>query len=210
MTKPKLVALLAAVLAALFGALFFGLFSGDSKDRAATPTAAAVGTGIRREAPEARKPALETPAPSAREDVGDAARVPAKLQTESKSTAADAGKTPAGWAAKYAKSNLAQLVAARDAMRIDLGNRSGPELKKMFASGSSKLVSETGKYQPTGADDEEIMALHVPDGGQATYRAALPRSQYPDLYALKDEIDWLTDAIAKKTAEAASKKPEAK
>lgn len=104
---------------------------------------------------------------------------------------------------------LVEMQIKRDAIQAELAERSTPILTQRFADNLTERVSDEKRYSYSTKDNEEILAVMMPvEGG--TYRTALPRAEYPELYELKDATLRLDKLVsAKEVAEymAKQKKP---
>jgi len=89
---------------------------------------------------------------------------------------------------------IAEMQAKRDAIHKELGERSTPILFQRLDDNLSEIVATGDSYSPADRDKDEIYALRRDPGGP-WYRAALSRSDYPELYELKDARTRLDDLI---------------
>jgi hypothetical protein len=83
---------------------------------------------------------------------------------------------------------LIEMKVKREAIQDTLGLRSQPIIMQRFKDGLSEHLSDEHTWSGGTSDSEraEIFGIQmVRDGG--TDRTVLPREQYPELYALKDE-----------------------
>jgi len=94
---------------------------------------------------------------------------------------------------------IAEMQAKRDALNKLLGELSQPILSQRFDDNLAETVATRGAYTATERDMTEIWAIRRAAGGeeQPWYRAALPRSDYPELYELKDAGIRLDKQIGK-------------
>ena len=99
------------------------------------------------------------------------------------------------------ESTIAEMQIKRDLIRESLDERSRPILFQRLDDNLSEIVATGDSYSPTDQDMEEISALRRAPGGP-WYRTALPRSDYPELYELKDAIKRLDKQVDRLRLEA--------
>jgi hypothetical protein len=80
-----------------------------------------------------------------------------------------------------------EIEAKVAAVQKALAEATGPLLEQRFADGRCTLVPEGQRPQGKSTDTAEIAALRTV-AGKGVYRAALPRSEYPELYQLRDTV----------------------
>src|SRR5439155_16266544 len=93
---------------------------------------------------------------------------------------------------KYAEASLATLRAQKKALLERLGELARPELEKHRNARKSEFVDEIWSSQ-AGEEDLIYWVVDAPEGSNdaGTHRVLLPKSEFPDLYAIKRETLWL-------------------
>ena len=179
--------------------------------------------GLERDDSAATRPSLPPTSPSEEPPVLDLAdsRVPA-LTLRPTEAEAPAETRPSEGAVTLAvdpadprtlpESTLEEMTLKVKAIRDLLGERSTPILNQRFESGLYEHVSDERKWS-SGDDPEavetQIYSIHM-GPGRGTDRVVLPRSEYPELYALKDEtlrLDALVRAEERKRMQQAAAAP---
>jgi len=96
------------------------------------------------------------------------------------------------WIAKFENAPPEVLKNEAIALGAELDRLAAPFLKERFDSGIAELVSTETEYRPTDEEMREVMGVRM-RSGRGTWRAVLPRNEFPELYEIKDKILWLHD-----------------
>lgn len=97
------------------------------------------------------------------------------------------------WSARYQHDSIADLMARRNSLRSDLFMLVQPEADKLTAAGRAEYLGQASTYSPPPEDYRYIRSVYVPGAGSTdeVRRVTLPEDEYPELYKLKREIEWL-------------------
>jgi hypothetical protein len=89
------------------------------------------------------------------------------------------------------------LIAQRDALRSDLFKALQPEAEKLTAAGRVEYLGSANTYSPPEDDYRYIRSVYLPGAGstEQVRRVTLPEAEYPELYRLKREAEWLDSEI---------------
>lgn len=143
--------------------------------------------------------------PSERSDIADE---PSAQETQAGPAEASlpAPASPAedeeGWRRSFDTASVAEIEAARDALRGEIEAQAGPILDSLHAAGRSEFVGTQLTITGDLLEPSDIVRVYmIPE--QGTYRMVLPRGQYPELYALKARELWLQDLAQKRKAQPA-------
>ena len=99
------------------------------------------------------------------------------------------------------ETTIAEMEFTAEALRVALGERSAPILAQRFDDNLSEYLGNKTSYSVTQRDLDEICSIkNHTDGRQ--YRTSLPRSDYPELYELKDAITRLDKQVGRLRIEA--------
>ena len=100
--------------------------------------------------------------------------------------------------------DLAQLIGERETVTAALRELSNPIILQRFQDNLGEFVSSSGDYAVSREDTTEIVGIQTRPG-EGTYRTVLPRSEYPELYELRDRQTLLTRLIHKSRVESAER-----
>jgi hypothetical protein len=107
-------------------------------------------------------------------------------------------ETEQDWAARYAGLGAHALKAKHDALLERLNELSYPELMKRQLAGQTEFLHAGREHRPSKEENDLSGLLSIvmypptpgsPDG--ETRRVVLRESDYPELYAMRNEIRWL-------------------
>ncbi len=85
------------------------------------------------------------------------------------------------------ESTREEMIRKREAFVREINERSHPFFAERFNGNLAVRISDRCEYSGTPADPVEIFAVKLIPG-EGSYRTALERRDFPDLYALKDEV----------------------
>jgi hypothetical protein len=85
------------------------------------------------------------------------------------------------------ESTREEMIRKREALVREINERSHPFFAERFNGNLAVLISDRCEYSGTPADPVEIFAVRLIPG-EGSYRTALERRDFPELYALKDEV----------------------
>jgi hypothetical protein len=85
------------------------------------------------------------------------------------------------------ESTREEMVRKREALVREINERSHPFFAERFNGNLAVRISDRCEYSGTPADPVEIFAVRLIPG-EGSYRTALARQDFPELYALKDEV----------------------
>lgn len=121
-----------------------------------------------------------------------AVRIAVEDGTEAAPTAGEVPGTPAD--ASLIQDDVARLSAERDRLRRLLHELSEPTLRDQLDRGTAEFLGQTSSYTHTKSDRSLIYRVYmVPERG--AFKASVSRSERPDLYGIKDDIDNLDATI---------------
>jgi len=101
------------------------------------------------------------------------------------------------WRQSFANASVQEILAAAKALRDEVEEKSGPIIDSMHAAGHSEYVGPEHEYQGRPGDNEAVFRVYMSNTG-GTYRMELPRTHYPEIYALKARALWLEELAHKK------------
>jgi hypothetical protein len=93
------------------------------------------------------------------------------------------------------EATLDEMLKKRNSIQALLVERSTPLLNQRFDDSLSKLMSGEGVFASYPELDRIQIHAERTVAGQGVYRAALPRADYPELYALHDEVARLDKLV---------------
>jgi len=99
----------------------------------------------------------------------------------------------------YESMTLADLEAFRDRLRDILSERELPEHQALLRMGLAEHVPGE-EIHPTEEDTRTLTAYHSDPGVAGHFRTTLPRADYPQLHALKDEVLQIEELVWKRKA----------
>ena len=107
------------------------------------------------------------------------------------------------WRQSFANASVQEILAAAKALRAEVEEKSGPIIDSMHAAGHSEYLGPEYEYQHRVGDEEAIFRIYMSRTGggsntDGTYRMELPRTHYPEIYALKARALWLEELARKK------------
>jgi len=97
------------------------------------------------------------------------------------------------WNARYQQESIADLMARRNSLRSELFQVVQAEADKLTAGGRAEYLGPANTYSPPPEDYRYIRSVYLPGVGstEQVRRVTLEEEEYPELYKLKREIEWL-------------------
>jgi len=105
---------------------------------------------------------------------------------------------PEHWAEKYKDATYGQLIDAQRELTFAIDDLTKDYYQQRFDSGRYQVdivkPNEKGGYDLTYLQDDNLRGtVLLPTGEVRT--VALPRDEFPDAYAMRDEISWIMDQM---------------
>jgi len=126
---------------------------------------------------------------------------PQAATTESKTVPSPPDESLAArWAAEYQSYSIDLLAVRSKELRSELLTRVQPEAEKLAAAGRAEYLGKGTTYNPPPEDFTLLRNVYIPGKGsdEEIRRVTFSREEYPELYALKDEVDWIEKEMAER------------
>jgi hypothetical protein len=96
------------------------------------------------------------------------------------------------WTVKYLQAGLSEVTSEHDALRQALRETTQPYYDQELAAGRYEVEGHhrPGEMYPLSEDDGELAARYFDPGGEVR-RVVIPRDEFPELYEMRREIQWL-------------------
>jgi hypothetical protein len=103
------------------------------------------------------------------------------------------------WQEEMSKKPLEELIAASERISADFQEKAQPEFQRRFDAGIHEYMGAEQKFSgkdPSGEDIDAslVYSVYMPVGG-GTYLVTLPEAEYPELYRLRAQSQWLVKNV---------------
>lgn len=106
----------------------------------------------------------------------------------------DPTRTPAEWKTEFADVPWEELLEQAEEITEFITEQTGEELDRRMNAGTFVVISMDGTVSGLATGDDRLITgldrVMTHQNGEVR-RFQIPRSQYPDLYALADKADWM-------------------